>query len=354
MEATSATLQGNEIPVDFNTIRYMPRVTMGVVAGIFVGALVGFSSFGSAFILHARSLLSLHVWVLVTYPFVDSNIINIAISLLSIPIFGKLLEDLYGSAAYARYLAVTTVATGVVCAMIGAATPMITSSLDPWFDVYKGGYYGLQPIMMASFVALKQAMPEAEIALAFVVRVRLKTLPALTLALTLCAAIVLPSRGALPMAMALPVSWMYLRFFSSLSPQGGVGDMRDSFSLASFVPVYLQGFLFPVSRLIDSCSCWPSNRSGAHGPYGGSAPPILPVIASAPMTAVAREHRAIGADLINKRLESLDRSAVAGTSEDDLIITFDAADESFVDVTPTKAVAAKSAVPAPVIPLVPK
>jgi membrane associated rhomboid family serine protease/antitoxin (DNA-binding transcriptional repressor) of toxin-antitoxin stability system len=325
----------NEIPVDMSTIRDMPRVTIGLVAGILVGALVGFSNWGELFVLHPRMLfMGFRFWTLLSYPFVDSNVVNIVISLLSIPIFGKLLEELYGSAAYARYLAIVTVATGVVCALIGATTPMISSSLTPWFDVYAGGYYGLQPIMMASFVALKQAMPESVIALAFVVRVRLGSLPTLTLGLTLCAAIVLPSRGALPMAMALPVSWVYLRYISSLdSTATAVGDMRDSFSLASFFPVAVQSVVYPVSKFLDSRKCWPSVRAAnsTNNNNNNHVNHTLANSAVVPMTAAAREHRAIATELVNQRIESLNRSVASGP---ETVITFD--EQSFADITPIK------------------
>ncbi len=160
--------------------------------------------------------------------------------------------------------------TGLICAVLGAVTPSVTGSLQPWFDVYAGGYFGFQPILMACFVALKQAMPDSIIALAFIVRVQLKQLPALTLGLTLVAALLLPSRGALPMAVALPVSWCYLRFFSSLATPATTGDLRESFSLASFFPVTLQHTVFPLSRRIDALRCWPS-----------SSTPVLPVVAAA-------------------------------------------------------------------------
>jgi hypothetical protein len=33
--------------------------------------------------------------------------------------------------------------------------------MSSWFSIYGGGYFGFQPVLMACFVALKQAMPES-------------------------------------------------------------------------------------------------------------------------------------------------------------------------------------------------
>lgn len=335
-----------EIPVDATFITAMPPATRAMVAGIVVGACAGFSAWAPTLMLHPRTLLGGHVWTLATYPFVDTSVLNVLISLLSIPIFGKLLENLYGTAALTRYMAVVTVVTGLLCAVVGLFLPMLTASLDGWFDVAQGGYFGFQPMLMASFVALKQAMPESIIALAFVIRVRLKSLPVLTLSLTLVAAAVLPSRGALPMALALPVSWCYLRFFSSLAGPGATGDLRDSFSLASFFPPALQTLVLPVSRFIDSLRCWPAVRASTGAGAGGSSAaraPLLPTTQVA-MTQAARDHRAVAMELVNKRLESLERTAGADVLGD-TTITFDeslsttasvAPDASFVDITPIK------------------
>lgn len=239
-------------------------------------------------------------------------------SLLSIPIFGMLLENLYGAAAYAKYCLIVTVVTGVVCAVVGAAVPFITGSLTPWFDLDMGGYFGFQPILMASFVALKQVMPESIIALAFVVRVKLKQLPFVTLSLTLCAAIVLPSRGALPFAVSLLVSWCYLRFFSSLQTPSTTGDLRDSFSFASFFPAIAQPWIMPISRRIDGFRFWPNST-----PKPGAAGAILPVVTvsstSIPMTQAARDHRAVAQQLVTERIAELDRSQ----SIAEVVVSFD-------------------------------
>lgn len=272
-----------------------------------------------------------------TYPFLDYNVINIIITLATIPIFGMLVENLYGRYMFVKFCVIVVVVTGIICAAIAAAIPFITGSLSSWFDVGVGGYFGFQPILMACFVACKQAMPESIIALAFVVRVKLKHMPILTLTLTLCAAIFLPSRGALPFAVALLVSWCYLRFFSSLQMPSAGGDLRDSFSFASFFPQAMQPWIAPVSRRIDGLRCWPGQGSALAAKSSGSVPSTLPAVAGIPMTQEARDHRAIAQELVNQRMDALERSETLS----DVAISFDESASEVKPVAPSASRAEK-------------
>ncbi len=249
--------------------------------------------------------------------------------------FLQVLENLYGSRALARYLGVVVVTNGVVLLVLSLAEPLLGRDVARWTTPLTA-FYGFQPGLMACFVALKQAMPDTVISIFFLFKVRLGMLPVFALTLTTLAGLVMPSRGVLSMWMALPIAWGYLRFFSNLYGQSVAGDLRESFSLASFFHPAAQPYVQPLSRWIDSRRFWPAR----------SAASSLPVVAGAELDArvaqaaglpqpssTVRENRAIATELINERLESIERQTPV---KFDGTITFGGSDESFVEVTPIK------------------
>jgi len=176
-------------------------------------------------------------------------------------------------------------------------------------------------------------MPDKEIALALIVRVPLNYLPLLTLTLTVCASFVVPNRGALHMALALPCAWIYLRYFERDPVNNNVrGDLRDSFNLASFFPRVIRGYLQGVARIIDACGCWPSS-SNVRVISVGDLDAQVARYASGHMTAQARQHRAVATKLLNERLQKLDKEAANVSLGDiDTSITIEGNDKDGEDV----------------------
>ena len=271
---------------------------------------------------------------LLTYPFVDFSVVNFIISLVSFPVFGKVLENLYGGLALAKYLVVCSTATGAWLVLLGMFEPLMVRDLAKWSLIPESAYFGFQPVLMACFVALKQAMPETEVSIFFLFRVKLKNLPLFAMGLTTLASLLMPSRGAVAMFFALPISWLYLRYVSTLYGQNGqAGDLRDAFSLASFFPPQAQAVVGPVSRWLDARRCWPAagSRGGAL-PVSASGAEIDSRAAPALNTSLAsRENRAIATELINSRLQSLDQSPAPDTT-----VSFADPAADFADLTPIK------------------
>ena len=154
-----------------------------------------------------------------------------------------------GPVAFLKYLGVCTVTTGLVLLLFGMFEPLFVKDIASWSIVTNTGYFGFQPGLMACFVALKQVMPDTQIAIFFLFRIKLGQLPLFALTLTSLAGIIMPSRGVLSMLVAFPVSWFYLRYFSYLYNRTTPGDMRDSFSLATFFPAAISPYILPLAKV---------------------------------------------------------------------------------------------------------
>jgi hypothetical protein len=327
-----------ELVIDRTSLQ-LPPVSLAVqllIVVVGVASVVWRQGVAARLALHPVAFLppNFQLWVPVTYVFVDLDIINLVISIVSFPVFAKVLENLYGSRAFGKYLGVVVVTTGIVLLLLGVVEPLFLSNLSKW-TTPQTAFYGFQPGLMACFVALKQAMPDTFVSIFFLFKVRLGMLPVFALTLTTLAGIFLPSRGVLAMWVSLPIAWGYLRFFSTLYSQSVAGDLRESFSLASFFPAALQPYALPVSRWIDARRFWPARAVASALPVVGGAELDSRVaqVAGLPQpSSSVRENRAIATELINERLESIERQSPI---KFDGSIAF-GADDSFVEVTPIK------------------
>lgn len=260
-----------------------------------------------------------------TYVLVDFSLFNAFITLVTFPIFGKVLENMYGAWAFGRLLLVAVIGTGILLLIVGMFEPIFVRNLENWLVISRTGFFGFQPGLMACFVALKQAMPETYLTIFFLFKLRLRQIPLFAICLTTLSGIIMPNRGILAMILSFPVVWIYLRFFSTLYLKNGAGDMRESFSLASFFPAQVAVYVQPVSKLIDSCRCWPSHGTAvlAADPLGNDVDArVTPHVA---ISAASRGNIAKATELVNERLNS-----VAGGKEEPAV----ALDISFEEKSP--------------------
>ena len=323
----------------------LPPLTLGLTVAVAVCGVLSLvfsnASVLSYLVLHPLSLLPPKFWAttLITYPFVDLSVVNLVISLVSFPVFGKVLENLYGSAALAKYLFVSVFVTGAMLVAIGMFEPLLVRDVAYWSRIPDSAYFGFQGVLMACFVAMKQAMPETQMAIVFLFKLRLKTLPLFALGMTTLVCIVSPSRGAASMFVSLIVSWLYLRYFSTMYNGNSVrGDLRDSFSLASWFPPQMQGLVMPISSWLDARRCWPA-KSDAMLPISTSGADVDNLAAeSMPGSSSARDNRAVATELINERLQSIEKSrhSPSETKVDFASSSSTLLNDTFEPITPAK------------------
>ena len=262
---------------------------------------------------------------------------NLLITLLSWPLFGKALELRYGGPRLLRFLALVAAATGAWLGLLGLFEPLFVRDVEAWGRVPEAATYGFQPVLMACFMACKQAMPDTEVSIFLLFRLKLRTLPAFAMGATALASIFMPSRGAVAMFFAMPISWLYLRYFSTMYSGNAdePGDLRECFSLASFFPPQVQPFVQPLSRWLDSRSCWPSSRRGKSSLPLSGADVDSRVSQSLPAaSASARDNRAIATELINERLQSSEKNAKEDQQHDVQFVDTSVSD--FEPITPAK------------------
>uniref|UniRef100_A0A8B9PRF1 Transmembrane protein 115 n=1 Tax=Apteryx owenii TaxID=8824 RepID=A0A8B9PRF1_APTOW len=187
------------------------------------------------------------IWTLVTHSLAEKHVWDVAVSLATVVVAGRLLEPLWGALELLIFFVVVNVSVGLLGAFAYFLTYVASFHLSYLFDVRIHGMLGF---LGGVLVALKQTMGDSTVLK--VPQVRMKVVPMLLLLLlavlrltTLIESNVLASYG-----FGVLSSWVYLRFYQRHSR--GRGDMSDHFAFATFFPEILQPVVGLVANLVHS------------------------------------------------------------------------------------------------------
>lgn len=215
------------------------------------------------------------VWTLITYPFLENNILALLFGLFTITVASKLLEPLWGYKEFSKFLVVSWISAGALSGLVYLFIYCLT--LNEVF-LYNRYFYGLGAINGAICIGLKQTRGEDFL---------LKT-PWLSLQINDAPFIILSTFWTITLLLGLfsieyctlltcgmYTSWLYLRFFQT--HQRGQGDMADHFALEKFFPR-------PLNRFIKVASffCWQfatrfglcKKHTGGNANSGGAYAPV--------------------------------------------------------------------------------
>jgi len=193
-----------------------------------------------------------YVWNIFTSGYFEHSPVITTINVISVLLFGRYLEPIWGSKEYIRFVIIVNVFCGLGTFALMMVLTMISGSTTLWFSAR----YGFSGVISGYAVAMKQLVPEQELNHSFI---RCKHFPAIVLFFNLVFVLVgLPS-GSLPYSLfGIFISWIYLRFYQV--KDSSKGDRNESFSFASFFPEPLQptmtiisNVLFNILKLVRLC-----------------------------------------------------------------------------------------------------
>jgi hypothetical protein len=190
----------------------------------------------------------------------------------SLLFLSRIVEPLYGGREFARFLLVSLAGSGTLTFVaitlgyyIAAAGEFIP--IDRAASLLYLPVCGFQGGLAALLVALKQLIPDNEVTLLNVLRLRVRQLAGLYVAGLLLASALTGTfvkLGLLALFGAYS-AWLYLRFFQPKGDAGLRGDPSEEFSLASFFPEAVQ----PVVGAVGAACAAVTKLGGGGG--GGSA-----------------------------------------------------------------------------------
>lgn len=189
------------------------------------------------------------VWTLLSYPFFESNLLALIFGLFTLLLASKLLEPLWGQKEFAKFLAITTIFSGLLSGLFFLILYCVTLNENLLYGRY---LYGLAAIKGAILVGFKQTRGEDFVVKTPMISIQINSIPFLSLlSLWIIQSLTtfISTEYCTLFTAGMYSAWFYLRFYQH-HPRGQ-GDLSDLFALENFFPK-------PINRFIKVASllCW--------------------------------------------------------------------------------------------------
>ncbi|KAI4351280.1 hypothetical protein L6164_005656 [Bauhinia variegata] len=231
-------------------------------------------------------------WNLITAGYIEQSVYGVVVSTIGLLLIGKLLEPIWGSKEFLKFIFVVNFLTSV-CIFITAIALYYITGLETYLYMPLSGFHG---VISGFLVGIKQIIPDQELPL---LKIKVKWLPSITLLLSIATSFwTLEAASYLPtIIFGTYMSWIYLRHWQRKQETTLKGDPSDEFAFSTFFPEFLRPVIDPIASIFHRILCGRSDASNdAQGYTLGGAP--LP--GSDPIEASRRRER--GARALEERL----------------------------------------------------
>lgn len=255
-------------------------------------------------------------WTLLTSMFVETHVIELVFSLLTVPPSLRYLERLWGSIETAKFIFVTVVASNVIAVGLSWIEFMVLGK--PELFLFGMIYRGQSALQCGILVAFTQLIPEHQVQLFGVLKVRVKTLPMAYVTYSNIMCILGYQAPFILIQFGWLVSWVWLRFYKRTVLEGSLGgvtthgDRSETFAFVNWFPPFAHKPVSILSTFVYTHAVrfklvQPSGSPGADGNdlelgNGGYAP--LPGGAR----AEAERRRAMALKALDQRMAAASHS----------------------------------------------
>ncbi|KAM1268869.1 hypothetical protein ACFX13_001174 [Malus domestica] len=245
------------------------------------------------------------VWNLITSGYIEQSVYGVFISTIGLLFIGKLLEPVWGSREFLKFIFVVNFLTSI-CTFITAIAMYYITMTEFYLYMPVSGFHG---VLSGLLVGIKQIIPDQELPL---LKIKAKWLPSISLLLSIAISFwIEKSATHLPFVIfGTYTSWIYLRFWQRKPETKLKGDPSEDFAFSTFFPELLRPVIDPVASIFHRMLCGRSEASNESQGYtlGGSSLP-----GSDPIEASRRRER--GARALEERLAAERLAAAHGTEE---------------------------------------
>lgn len=247
-------------------------------------------------------------WNLITAGYIEQTVYGAVISTIGLLFIGKLLEPIWGSKEFLKFIFVVNFLTSV-SVFITAIALYYATMQEKYLYMPISGFHG---VLSGFLVGIKQIMPDQELSVFGIARIKAKWLPSLVVFFSVIASFFTEDSAAyLPVVIfGTYMSWIYLRYMQRKVETNFKGDPSDEFALSTFFPEFLRPLINPIATIFHRMLCGRSETSNEAKGYvlGGT-----PLPGSDPIEASRRRER--GARALEERLAA-ERLAAARNAED--------------------------------------
>ncbi|CAD6571152.1 MAG: hypothetical protein TREMPRED_000180 [Tremellales sp. Tagirdzhanova-0007] len=172
-------------------------------------------------------------WTLVTAGWVELSVVEMGISLVSLPLACRYLERVWGARELFRFSMIVVVASNIIA--FGFSWLMYLG-LGQEDALYGLPYHGLSGLQVGFLVAFTQLIPEHQLQLFGALKLRVKTLPGIYLLLSNVLVLLFGSSPYMLVQFGFYVAWAYLRFFKASENGEFRGDRSETFAFQYWFP----------------------------------------------------------------------------------------------------------------------
>ncbi|CAA0825306.1 rhomboid protein-related [Striga hermonthica] len=241
-----------------------------------------------------------------TTGYIEQSIYGLVVSTVGLLLIGKLLEPIWGSREFLKFIFIINFLT-FVCVFVTAISLYYITTQEIYLYAPISGFQG---VISGFLVGIKQIIPDQELSL---LKIKAKWLPSIVLLVSIVASFfTTDSASYLPsLIFGTYIGWIYLRYWQKKAETNLRGDPSDEFALSTFFPELLRPVIDPVATIFERLFCGrrteSTDESRGHTLGGTSLP------GSDPIEATRRRER--GARALEERLAS-ERLAASKKTED--------------------------------------
>ncbi|BGP55050.1 hypothetical protein JCM8202_000432 [Rhodotorula sphaerocarpa] len=257
-------------------------------------------------------------WTLLVAAFVEVNLVEFVISILTLPLAARYLERVWGPVELLKFVGVTVVASNVIAVAVNVieATALGQSALF----LHGMSYHGLSALQVGFLVAFTQLIPEHQVQVfGGLFHMRVKSLPMLYVTFSNICCVLGYQSPYILVQFGWIVSWFYLRFLKYNEGVDFRGDRSETFAFHNWFPPLIQkyvqraaAFAFALAVRFKVLPSWGldvelGGGAGGSGGMGGAG-------GGAAYTPVPGGQRAEAERRRQMALEALDRRMAAPPS----------------------------------------
>ncbi|KAL2249249.1 rhomboid-like protein 19 [Sesamum indicum] len=242
-------------------------------------------------------------WNLITAGYIEQSIHGVFISTVGLLFIGKLLEPIWGSREFLKFIFVVNFLTSV-CVFITAISLYYITRQESYLYMPISGFQG---VLSGFLVGIKQIIPDQELSL---LKIKAKWLPSLALLVSVAVSFfTTDSASYLPtLIFGTYIGWIYLRYWQKKPEAKLRGDPSDEFAFSTFFPEVLRPVIDPLATIFERLLC--GRRSESSDEPRGYTLGVASLPGSDPVEASRRRER--GARALEERLAAERLAAAAG------------------------------------------
>ncbi|XP_043722182.1 rhomboid-like protein 19 isoform X2 [Telopea speciosissima] len=229
-------------------------------------------------------------WNLITAGYIEQSVFGVVVSAVGLLFLGKVLEPIWGSGEFLKFVFVVDFLT-YVCVFVTAIALYYITRQELYLYTPLSGFHG---VLSGFLVGIKQIVPDQELSVFALLKIKAKWFPSLVLLMSIAISFfTAESASYLPtLVFGTYTSWIYLRYLKRNPETNLMGDPSEEFAFSTFFPEFLR------SRT--------SNEAKGYTVGGTNLP------GSDPIEATRRRER--GARALEERLAA-ERLAAGGSAD---------------------------------------